>query len=80
MGFGEGKARFVGHGLGLEIDEVPILAPQFNQALMPGMVIAVEPKFVFPGQGVVGLEDDYVVTPTGVERLTLTEQVLMTLR
>jgi len=80
MGYGEGKARFVGHGLGLEIDEVPVLAPQFSQALMPGMVIAVEPKFVFPGQGVVGIEDDYVVTPTGVERLTLTEQVLMTLR
>ena len=62
MGYGEGKVRFVGHGLGLEIDEYPILAPRFNQRLEPGMVIALEPKFVFPGKGVVGLEDDYLVT------------------
>ena len=41
------------------------------------MVIAMEPKFVFPGQGVVGIEDDYLVTPNGVERLTLTDQTLI---
>ena len=74
MGHGEGKVRFIGHGLGLEIDEHPILAPRFNQRLEPGMVIALEPKFVFPGRGVVGLEDDYLVTATGVERLSLTDQ------
>jgi Xaa-Pro dipeptidase len=73
-GYGEGRVRFVGHGLGLEIDEYPILAPRFNQKLEPGMVIALEPMFVFPGKGIVGLEDDYLVTATGVERLTLTDQ------
>lgn len=73
-GYGEGKVRFVGHGLGLEIDEYPILAPRFNQRLEPGMVIALEPMFVFPGKGIIGLEDDYLVTATGVERLTLTDQ------
>ena len=79
MGYGEGKVRFVGHGLGLEIDEHPILAPRFNQRLEPGMVIALEPKFVFPDKGVVGLEDDYLVTATGVERLTLTDQTIIKL-
>lgn len=79
MGYGEGKVRFVGHGLGLEIDEYPVLAPRFNQRLEPGMVIALEPKFVFPGKGVVGLEDDYLVTATGVERLTLTDQIVIRL-
>jgi len=79
MGFGEGQVKFVGHGLGLEIDEFPLIAPGFVQELAEGMVIALEPKFVFPGKGVVGLEDDYLVTPSGVERLTLTEQILMKL-
>jgi len=77
MGHGEGKVRFVGHGLGLEIDEYPVLAPLFNQRLEPGMIIALEPKFVFPGKGVVGLEDDYLVTATGAERLTLTDQTII---
>jgi len=79
MGYGEGRVRFIGHGLGLEIDEHPILAPRFNQRLEPGMVIALEPKFVFPGKGVVGLEDDYLITATGVERLTLIDQTVIKL-
>jgi len=79
MGHGEGRVKFIGHGLGLEIDELPVIAPFFNQKLEPGMVIAFEPKFVFPGRGVVGMEDDYLVTPSGIERLTLTEQELIRL-
>jgi Xaa-Pro aminopeptidase len=77
MGHGEGRVRFIGHGLGLEIDEYPVIAPRFDQRLEPGIVIALEPKFVFPGKGVVGLEDDYLVTSTGVERLTLTDQTVI---
>lgn len=76
-GYGEGKVRFVGHGLGLEIDEYPILAPRFSRRLEAGMVIALEPMFVFPGKGIIGLEDDYLVTDTGVERLTLTDQTVI---
>lgn len=70
MGFGEGQVRFVGHGLGLEIDEFPIITPGFDLPLQENMVMALEPKFVFPGQGVVGIEDDYRVGPKGLERLT----------
>jgi Xaa-Pro aminopeptidase len=80
MGHGEGQVRFIGHGLGLEIDELPVIAPTFEETLGQGMVIAFEPKFVFPGKGVVGMEDDYLVTHSGVERLTLTEQVLIKLK
>jgi Xaa-Pro aminopeptidase len=79
MGHEEGKVKFIGHGLGLEIDEYPALAPHINQKLETGMVIAVEPKFVFPGKGVVGVEDDYLIAATGVERLTLTDQTLIRL-
>lgn len=77
MGHGEGRVSFIGHGIGLEIDEFPIIAPGSEEVLEPGMVIALEPKFVFPGVGVVGLEDDYLVTDHGIERITLTEQAVL---
>ena len=77
MGHGEGHVKFVGHGIGLEIDEYPIITPRSGDKMEVGMVVAIEPKFVFPGKGVVGLEDDYLVTPSGLERLTLTDQILM---
>jgi Xaa-Pro aminopeptidase len=77
MGHGEGQVKFIGHGFGLEIDELPILAPSFDERLAAGMVMALEPKFVFPGRGVVGLEDDYLVTASGLERLTLTPQAVL---
>jgi len=65
MGHGEGHVKFVGHGIGLEIDEYPIITPRSKDKMQVGMVVAIEPKFVFPGKGVVGLEDDYLITPIG---------------
>ncbi|WP_313999929.1 Xaa-Pro peptidase family protein [uncultured Paenibacillus sp.] len=62
MGFGADRVRFVGHGIGLEVDEWPVLAQGFDIQLAPGMVLAVEPKFTFPGLGVVGIENCYAVT------------------
>jgi Xaa-Pro dipeptidase len=64
------QARFVGHGVGLELDELPVLAPGMKAPLREGMTIAVEPKFVFPGQGAVGIENTFVVTAKGGEKLT----------
>jgi len=64
------QARFVAHGLGLELDELPILAPGFKEPLVAGQVLAVEPKFVFPEVGAVGVENDYAVAPGGGERLS----------
>jgi Xaa-Pro aminopeptidase len=80
MGYGEEQAKFVGHGLGLEIDEYPILTPHFKEALAEKMVMAIEPKFVFPGKGVVGLEDVYEVTSSGLKRLTLTDQAIIKIK
>lgn len=77
MGYGEGQVKFIGHGIGLEIDEYPVISPRFEAALEPGMVLALEPKFVFPQKGVVGLEDDYQVTSDGLKRLTQTDQTLI---
>ncbi len=74
MGFGRDQVKFLGHGIGLEIDEFPVLAKGFGYSLEPGMVIAVEPKFTFPGRGVVGIENTYAITPSGFEKLTLTRE------
>jgi Xaa-Pro dipeptidase len=69
MGYGDDRVRFVGHGVGLELDELPVLAAGQELPLEEGMVIALEPKAIFPGRGVVGIENTHVVTPTGLERL-----------
>jgi Xaa-Pro dipeptidase len=63
------KAGFVGHGVGLEIDEYPVLGPVDHQ-IKPNMAIAVEPKMIYPGIGVVGIEDTFLTTSNGAERLT----------
>jgi Xaa-Pro dipeptidase len=70
IGTKKNQAPFVGHGIGLEIDELPLLARGFSHRLEIGMVFAFEPKFIFPEVGVVALEDDYAVTEGGVEKLT----------
>lgn len=70
MGFGQGKVHFIGHGLGLEIDELPVLARRYHSPLEERMVFAVEPKMVFPGEGAIGLEDDYLVTSAGLTKLS----------
>jgi Xaa-Pro aminopeptidase len=70
MGAGGERVRFVGHGIGLEVDEFPFLAAGQKLELQPGMTIALEPKLVFPGQGVVGIENTHVVTEDGLEQLS----------
>ena len=73
IGTKKNQAPFVGHGIGLEIDELPLLARGFSHPLEIGMVFAFEPKFIFPETGAVALEDDYAVTEDGVERITHAE-------
>lgn len=64
------QARFVGHGLGIEINEPPVLTARWKGTFEAGMVIAFEPKFVFPGIGAVGIENTYIITESGVENIT----------
>ena len=70
MGHGEGQVGFVGHGLGLEINELPVITPRHHITLKEGMVFAFEPKFIFPGEGAVGIEVDYIVRKDRLERVT----------
>ena len=69
MGYPKGVS-FIGHGIGLEINEWPVVTKGFDVELKSGMVIALEPKFVFPGMGVVGVENTYLVLKKGFEQLT----------
>jgi len=79
MGFGPGKVSFVGHGLGLEINELPVITPRHHIVLQEGMVFAFEPKFILPGEGAVGIEVDYIVRKDRLERVTRTPIDLVTL-
>ncbi|HSM00741.1 MAG TPA: Xaa-Pro peptidase family protein [Candidatus Limnocylindria bacterium] len=68
------NVKFIGHGVGIETDEFPFIAKGSKTILMPGMTFALEPKFVFPLEGAVGLENTYLVTETGFEKLTLMDE------
>jgi len=68
------NTKFIGHGVGIEVDEIPFIAKGMPTVLVPGMVFTLEPKFVFPGEGAVGIENTYLVTPEGHEKLTVMEE------
>ena len=63
-------AGFVGHGIGITVNELPVIAPRSKAVLAEGNVIALEPKFVIPGFGAIGIENTYVVTPAGLRCIT----------
>lgn len=72
MGRGADRVSFLGHGVGLELDELPIIAARFPFPLEADMVLAFEPKLFLPGIGMIGLEDTGRITSQGVEWLTQT--------
>ncbi|MDR1860183.1 MAG: Xaa-Pro peptidase family protein [Bacteroidales bacterium] len=73
------QARFVGHGVGLEINEPPVMTPKSKEVLEVGTVFAYEPKFVIPGIGAAGIENTYLVTDSGIEKLTDIEENIIQL-
>jgi len=73
------QAKFIGHGIGIQINELPVLTPKSKEKLQTGMVFALEPKFVVPGTGAVGIENSFLVTETGIEKLTLFKEEIIKL-
>lgn len=70
-------AGFIGHGIGIEVNELPVIAPRSRDVISCNMVIAIEPKFVIPAVGAVGIENTYLATLTGLVNLTeLDEQII----
>jgi Xaa-Pro dipeptidase len=69
MGLKGSQVSFIGHGVGIEIDEYPFIARGIgDQHFAPGMVFAFEPKVVFPGEGAVGIEDTFYLADDGLLR------------
>ena len=69
MGTGKDRIRFIGHGVGVELDEYPFLAAGQKLELQENMTLALEPKLIFPQKGVVGIENTHVVTADGLDQL-----------
>ena len=70
MGFGKRKVKFLGHGIGLQVDEMPVIAEGFNEPLKEGMVLALEPKKGIENVGMVGIENTFIVTGQGGKCIT----------
>ncbi len=69
MGMPPNQARFLGHSVGLELDETPVVARGFDRPLEVGGTMAIEPKVIHP-DGAIGTEDTWVRTAGGMECLT----------
>ena len=71
------RVSFVGHGVGLEVNELPVIGPRSNQPLQAGNVIALEPKYTDQEYGVIGIENTYAVTDDGAEKLTTATEAVV---
>ena len=76
MGVGSERGSYIGHSIGLEVDEWPVLGAGYDVPLPVGAVVTIEPKFMVPGLGGVMVEDDIVVTPGGHEVISTLEREL----
>jgi len=80
MGSSGAQVSFIGHGIGLEIDEYPFIAGGFQEQLLEEfMTVAFEPKAVYPGLGAVGVENTFWVAQDGLKHLTFSSEELAVL-
>jgi len=80
MGYRGAQVSFIGHGVGIEIDEYPFLARGFGDMFLEtGMVFAFEPKLVYPGLGAVGIENTFHLSDAGLEQLTFSNEEIVIL-
>jgi Xaa-Pro aminopeptidase len=70
MGSNGRQVPFLGHSIGLQVDEQPVISKGFNQPIEENMVFAIEPKKAISGVGTVGVEDTYIVTKNGAKCIT----------
>lgn len=80
MGYGEHAVKFLGHGVGLYIDEYPVIAGGFDEPLAENMVIALEPKKGIEGVGMLGVEETYLIEKDGARVLTGGEREIIVVK
>ena len=77
MGLKKNQVKFLGHGIGLAVDEYPVIAKGFDLPLEEGMVLALEPKIGIEGVGMVGIENTFEVTTQGGQSITGTNNEII---
>jgi Xaa-Pro aminopeptidase len=77
MGFGPSKVKFLGHGVGLELDEMPVIAQRFDFTLEENMTLAIEPKFLFPNIGAVGVENTWASKKGYPEKISNMDDIII---
>lgn len=70
MGYKQNSVPFLGHGIGLTVDENPVLAKNFKEPLENGMFIACEPKIGIPNFGMIGIENTFELIDNSVKNIT----------
>lgn len=65
------QVGFIGHGIGIELNELPVINSKSTEVLEENFTLAIEPKFVIPGVGAAGVENTYIVTNTGLQNITV---------
>lgn len=78
-GYGEYFGHGLGHGVGLEIHELPVLSYRGNSVLQQGQVVTIEPGIYLPGVGGVRVENMCFITETGYEDITASDKNLIIL-
>ena len=78
-GYGEAFSHGIGHGLGLDVHEIPYFSKTSQECLAEHMVITNEPGIYLENIGGVRIEDDLHITSQGVEVLTLAPKELIVL-
>ncbi|MFC1859863.1 M24 family metallopeptidase, partial [Thermodesulfobacteriota bacterium] len=76
QGYGASQGQYLGHGVGLELDELPVLDSRTTHPLQVNMVLAVECKLIIPEFGAVFIEDTVIVREEGAEILSQTDRNL----
>lgn len=78
MGYTQ-QAQFIGHGIGIVVNELPVLCDRNKTPIQENMILAIEPKFTLPGIGAVGLENSYIVRTNGLEKITTAPEEILPL-